>query len=458
MNPTRRKFLLSSGATLAALPFASAKSSIATAAGAPPAVPQHVQINVRDFGATGDSVAKDTLAFQQALDRCSFLGGGEVYVPQGDYLIGTIMLHSNTHIRLNSDASLLGSADLTDYPLTQVRWEGRWIKGYSALITAIDAQNISISGAGRIVGNPNIPGRTDKQTGLRHPALLEFTSCSNLQVRDCITEQNEMWSIHPVYCDTVYFNNVTVHGGADGIDVDSCRHVIIESCSFATGDDCISLKSGRGAEGYTIARATEDVLISNCTFADAHWACIGIGSETSGGIRNVRIERCRCTNARTFAIYIKTRPGRGAFIDGVFVNGFDVSGAQQGFLRINLLNSGKQDEFPVPGNPGIPAVSNLSFRNIRVDNVPVLVQATNIVPNRPISGFTLANITGTCAQGIFLANIQRADLSGIQVTGLTSPLLSASNVVGKGIEDAVLLTPTPSPAPIPQPTTPYRLH
>jgi polygalacturonase len=89
-----------------------------------------------------------------------------------------------------------------------------------------------------------------------------------------------MWSIHPTYCENVTFKNVAVHSGADGIDVDSCKTVIIEGCDFDTGDDCISLKSGRGAEGNTINRPTEDVRITNSTFADSHFACIGIGSET----------------------------------------------------------------------------------------------------------------------------------------------------------------------------------
>jgi polygalacturonase len=458
MQPTRRQFLTATSATLAALPLASVKGSIAASTRVPLAVPPPVKLNVRDFGATGNGGTKDTLAFQQALDRVNALGGGEVLVPLGNYLIGTIALRSNTHLRLDAGTSLLGSPDLADYPFTQVRWEGRWVKGHSALIVATDAQKISISGTGRIVGNPQIKGRLNAQTGLRHPALLEFTNCTTVQVEDCVTEQNDMWSIHPVCCDTVTFRNLTVRGGADGIDVDSCRHVIIESCNFATGDDCISLKSGRGAEGYTIARPTEDVLISRCTFADTHWACIGVGSETSGGIRNVRIENCTCTQTRTFAIYIKTRPGRGAFIEAISIDGLDVSGAQQGFLRINLLDSGKQDEFPVPGDEGIPSVRSLRFRNIRVDNVPVLVQATSTVSSKPIQDFILANITGTCAQGISLANIRRCELSEIHVTGFSGPLLSTVNVTGKGIADAVPLAATPAPAPIPQPATSYHLH
>lgn len=163
-----------------------------------------------------------------------------------------------------------------------------------------------------------------------------------------------MWSIHPVYCENVTFKNVTVESGADGIDVDSCRHTVIDGCTFATSDDCISLKSGRGAEAYTINRPCEDVRISNCTFNDRFFACIGIGSETSAGIKDVMVEHCKCVGARTQAIYIKSRPGRGACVENVSVNDFEVSGAQQGFLRLNNLNSGKQDEFPVPGVEGIP--------------------------------------------------------------------------------------------------------
>lgn len=417
-----------------------------------------VRLNVKDFGAAGDGKTKDTLAIQQALDRCSVLGGGEVFIPSGGYLIGAIVLYSNTVLRLDAEASLLGSPDLADYPLAQVRWEGRWIKGYIGLVSATDAQSIGIRGAGKIVGNTAIKGRVDAQSGLRHPVLIEFVSCKDVHIEDCATEQNDMWSIHPVYCENVTFRNVTVRSGADGIDVDSCRHVVIDGCDFSTGDDCISLKSGRGAEGYAIHRPTEDVRIANCTFADSRWACIGIGSETSGGIRNVRIEHCKCVGARTFAIYIKSRPGRGAFIEDIFVDGFDVTGARQGFLRINILDSGKKDEFPVPGDEGIPTVRGFHFRNIHVTDVPVLVQATSILPAKPLEGFSLINVSGTCGKGIFLANIRGAELRGIRVTGFSGTLLSTYNVTGSGLNGAARLEATKIPAPIPQPAQPYQLH
>jgi polygalacturonase len=176
-----------------------------------------------------------------------------------------------------------------------------------------------------------------------------------------------------------------------GERVDEHRVVLV------IGDDCISIKSGRGMEGYTLLRTSEDILITNCTFADSIFACIGIGSETSGGIRNVRIEHCKFTRAQTYAIYIKSRAGRGAFIEDITASDLDVSGATGGFLRLNLLNSGLQDQYPVPGLEGIPTARNFRFSNIRVRGVPVLVDATSIHPDKPLDGFSLAGVTGTAA-------------------------------------------------------------
>jgi polygalacturonase len=400
----------------------------------------------------------DTLAVQQSLDRCSVLGGGEVLVPAGEYLTGALILRSNTLLHLEEGSTLQGSPDLADYSLTQVRWEGRWIKGYVGYISAMDSDNISITGKGRILGNTAIKGRVDRKTQVRHPALLEFTHCKNIHLEDCFTQQNDMWSIHPTYCENVTFKNMTINGGADGIDIDSCKRVVIDGCNFATADDCISLKSGRGEEGYTLFSTTEDVRISNCTFTDLHWACIGIGSETSGGIRNVHVDHCKCLSARTFAIYIKSRPGRGAFIEDIYMSDLDVSGAKAGFLRFNILDSGKQDEFPVPGDEGIPTVRNFHFDNIRVTDVPVLVDGMGIHPHKPLDNFSLTNVTGTCGKGIYLSNIRHAELRNIHVTGFSGALLNTHNVTGTGLTGAVPLEPTKLPEPVPTPEQPYNLH
>lgn len=414
-------------------------------------------LNVRDFGATGDGKTKDTTAIQQAIDRAYVLGGGDVVVPAGNYFTGAIALRSSTTLRLEKDATIIGTPDFADYPVMQVRWEGKWIQGHVGLIYAIDAEHLGIIGPGKIVGNAALGGRPNAQNPLRHPALIEPIDCKNVRFEDFSTEYTRMWSIHLTYCDNVSIRNLTIRstgGNGDGIDVDSCKHVRIDACDIATGDDCISLKSGRGREGYTLLRTTEDVTITNCTLADSIFACIGIGSETSGGIRNVRIEHCKFTHAQTFALYIKSRPGRAAFIEDIVARDLDVSGMVGGFLRFNILNSGLQDQEPIPSDEGIPTIKNFSFTNIRVKDVPVLVDGTSIHPHKPLQGFTLDDVSGTTAKGVSLANIKNARVRNLKVTGVVGPLLSINNVTGTGLKGAVTMDPPKLPEPVPVSTKP----
>jgi hypothetical protein len=175
--------------------------------------------------------------------------------------------------------------------------------------------------------------------------------------------------------------------------------------------------------------------------ADSIFACIGLGSETSGGIRKVRIEHCKFTGARTFAIYIKSRPGRGAFIKDIAADDLDVSGTQGGFLSLNILSSGLQDQAPVPGDEGIPTIRNFRFSNVRVSDCPVLVDGVRIHPRKPLEGFSLVNVTGTCTKGISLANVKKAEIRNVRVTGLTGPLFSIHTVTGKGLSGAATLVP-----------------
>ena len=419
-------------------------------------------LDVRDFGAKGDGAAKDTAALQQAIDRCWVLGGGEVVVPAGNYLTGALALRSNTILRLDKDANIAGSPDLADYPVSQVRWEGKWIQGHLGLIYALEANHTGVVGPGKITGSQKVGGRPNQQNPLRHPAITEPIGCNDVRFEDFTTDQQGlMWCLHATYCENVLYKNLTIRsatGNGDGIDIDSCKHVRIENCDIATGDDCIAIKSGRGQEAYTLLNTTEDVLITNCTFADSIFACIGIGSETSGGIRNVRIEHCKFTKARTQAIYIKSRPGRGAFIEDIVADDLDVSGAQGGFLRFNILNSGIQDQNPVPGVEGIPTVKNFRFSNVRVKDCPVLVDGTGIHPDKPLDGFSLVNVTGNCTKGISLANVKNAVIRDVKVTGVTGPLIGIHNVTGKGLQGAVQIDGPKVPDPIPAPAQPYVLR
>jgi polygalacturonase len=296
---------------------------------------------------------------------------------------------------------------------------------------------------------------------LRHPALIECIRCRDVQFEDFSTDYRLMWSIHPTNCENVSIRNLTIRttgGNGAGLDIDSCKHVRIDGCDIATGDDCIALKSGRGSEAYALMQTCEDIQITNCKLADSTFACIGIGSETSGGIRNVRIENCQFAHAQTFAIYINTRVGRGAFIEDISASDLDVSGAVGGFLRCNALTSGLQDESPVTGDEGIPSLKNFRFSNIRLHDCPILADVTGIHPSKPLDGFSLTSVSGNCTKGIALANVRNAEVRAISVTGLTGPLVSTVNVSGSGLEAAASLDPPRVPEPIPAAAAPYALR
>jgi polygalacturonase len=258
-----------------------------------------------------------------------------------------------------------------------------------------------------------------------------------------------MWAIHPTLCENLVVKNITLRNtetNGDGIDVDSCKHVRIENCDIESGDDCIAIKSGRGLEAFHAAKVTEDVLISNCKLTSLMYACIGIGSESSGGIRNVRVEHCKLLSSAKFAVHIKSREGRGAFMDDLSFKDIEVGNAKGGFLRLDLRNTGIVGAEPVPGEEGIPSAKNYSFTDIKIDKCGTLVDAKGISPVKPLDGFTIENLTGTCQKGMTMVNITHANLHNINVQGFTGPLLSTSNVTGAGLEDAVPYQPVARPA------------
>jgi polygalacturonase len=389
-------------------------------------------LNVRDFGALGDGATKDTVAIQKALDACAAAGGGTVAVPDGIYLTGSLVISANTTVDLASRASLMGSPDSADYPLVNVRWEGEFREGHRALISAVNAANVTITGGGTIFGPPSSLSRLRDPRG---PALIELTRCTNTVLENFTTQYQQLWSIHLLFCNKLTARGLTIRSvgtNGDGLDVDSCDGVSIERCDINTGDDAIALKSGRGLAAQALARPTQNVNIRDCRLHSSIYAAIGLGTEMSGGIRNVKIQNCVISGKQN-AIFIKSRDGRGGYIENVSGENLTVLKSPT-FIGIDLIKKGIQATDPVPGEVEKWArVHNLSFNNIRVQGVTDLIAGTNVPPARPVDGFTLADISGTCAQAIALANMTNVNLSKISVTGFSGPLVTAHNVSGTGL-------------------------
>ena len=383
--------------------------------------------NVLDFGAKGDGLTKDTAAFQAALDLCSAHGGGVVVVPEGYYLIGSIVLGTNTTLRLESRANLIGSPDIADYPLVTVRWEGEFRQGHRALISSDAANNVSITGTGAIFGPPLSVSHLRNPRG---PALIELANGTNVTLNGFSTMYQQLWSIHLLFCHNVTARNLlirTINSNGDGIDVDSCDGVTIERCDINTGDDAISLKSGRGLAAMNLDRPTQNVVIRDCTLESTLDAGLGIGTEMSGGIRDVRIENSTLSG-RQNAIFIKSRDGRGGYMDDIAGDHLTIVNAGT-LVGIDLITKGIQASDPVTNAILKWAeVKNVSFSHVTLNNVQALVVGTSVPKDRPLDDLTLSDITGNCNRGISLANVLNAKFDGINVTGYNGALFRTNNV------------------------------
>ena len=390
-------------------------------------------LDVRDFGAKGDGATKDTVAIQKALDACATAGGGSVLVSDGTFLTGSLVLGANTTLEIATHASLVGSADIADYPVVNIRWEGEFREGHRALLSAANVANVTITGGGSIFG---APPALSKLRNPRGPVLIELAGCTNAVLENFTTQYQQLWSVHVLFCKNLTARGLTIRSvgaNGDGIDVDSCDGVTIEHCDINTGDDAISLKSGRGLAAQNLARPTQNVVIRDCRLHSSIYAALGFGTEMSGGIRNVKLENC-IVSGKQNAIFIKSRDGRGGFMEDISGENLTVLKSPT-FIGVDLMSKGIQATDPVPGAvEKWPRVQNLSFKNVRVQDVTALVAGKNVPAGRPVDGFSLADISGTCAHGIALANMTNVKLSGIHVTGFEGPLISTENVKGTGLE------------------------
>jgi polygalacturonase len=394
-------------------------------------------LDVRDFGAKGDGTTKDTAAIQKALDVCATAGGGSVLVSDGTFLTGSLVLGANTTLEIAARASLVGSADIADYPVVNIRWEGEFREGHRALLSASNTANITITGGGAIFG-PS--AALSKLRNPRGPVLIELTGCTNAVLENFTTQYQQLWSVHVLFCKDFTARGLTIRSvgaNGDGLDVDSCDGVTIEHCDINTGDDAISLKSGRGLAAQSLARPTQNVVIRDCRLHSSIYAALGFGTEMSGGIRNVKLQNC-VVSGRQNAIFIKSREGRGGYMEDISGDNLTVLKSPT-FIGIDLMSKGIQATDPVAGDvEKWPWVQNISFKNVRVQDVTALVAGKNVPAVRPLDGFTLAEISGTCARGIALANMTNVKLSGIHVTGFDGPLISTENVKGTGLELSAL--------------------
>jgi polygalacturonase len=351
--------------------------------------------DITKFGAVGDGRASCTAAIAKAVAACRTAGGGRVVVPDGRFLTGAIRLESGVNLHLAPKATLAFSSEAREYPIVLTRWEGTELMNYSAFIYAFEAQNIAVTGTGTLDGQADAstwwswrapgPQPSTRQAPARarlldmagrgvpvservfgeghylRPNFVQPYRSRNILIEGVTIVNSPMWELNPVLCENVTIRNVTVrsHGpNNDGCDPECCRDVLIEGCTFDTGDDCIALKSGRNDDGRRVNRPIENVVIRDCTMKDGHGGVV-IGSEISGGARNIFAERCRMDSPQLDrALRIKTNSVRGGIVEGVYMRDVTVGQVAEAVVTIDFFyEEGDAGTYP-------PTVRDVEVRNV----------------------------------------------------------------------------------------------
>jgi len=422
-----------------------------------PVIPD-ARVVLSDFGAKGNGSELCTEAFAKAIDQLYKMGGGHLIVPRGIWLTGPVVLRSNIDLHLEKGAVIQFAADESLYPLVETSFEGLDTRRCQSPLSAVGATNISITGHGVIDGNgqywrpvkrskvtdghwkkllaipgsqemkkdywvpsagyargeqganmnvPNAQTEEEWQAVRRflRPVMVSLVKCKNVLLEGVIFQNSPAWNIHPLMCENIILDNLLVRNPAyaqngDALDLESCCNALIVNSRFDAGDDGICIKSGKDADGRRRGVPCANVVVDGCTVFAGHGGFV-VGSEMSGGVKNIKVGNCQFVGTDVGLRFKSTR-GRGGIVENIFIDGISMTDIATYALTFNMYYGGKSvaevladgDQPKVetmPVTDETPIFRNIDIRNVVCHNAGFAMEF-NGLPEMPIDRITLRNI------------------------------------------------------------------
>ena len=456
-----------------------------------PSFPDY-QVDIRDFGAKADGETLNTEAINNAIKAVSEKGGGKVVIPEGLWLTGPVVLQNNVNLHVEKNALVLFSGDADLYPLVRTSFEGLDMLRCQSPISAMNAENIAITGYGVLDGSgdswrpvkrnkmtdgqwisllksggvvdesgkvwyPNegalkasiLTGSKEKREisdseweGMKRwlrPVLLSIVKSKRVLLEGVTFRNSPSWCLHPLSCEDLTLNGVKVFNpwysqNGDALDVESCKNVVVTNSLFDAGDDAICIKSGKDADGRRRGEPCENVLVKNNTVLHGHGGFV-VGSEMSGGVRNVYVADCTFIGTDVGLRFKSTR-GRGGVVENVYVDNINMINIPGDALIADLYYAVKD----APGAP-VPAVTEEtpSFKNIHISNISCKgagrAMFLNGLPEMPIENFSVRNMRITDAQkGAFINKVAGVTLENIEIETADNTYLQVENTTNITID------------------------
>jgi len=452
-------------------------------------------INILKYGAKADGITLNTKSINNAINACSAKGGGVVLVPSGLWITGPIVLKSNVNLHVSRAALLQFTDDKSQYKIIEGNWEGHAAYRNESPLSGTNLTNIAITGEGVIDGNGEVwraigkdrlteeewkrkvssggvlsdngrswypsesyakaiktpragyiePGSSaaanEQYKDFFRPNMLVLTNCKKVLLQNVTFQNSAAWCLHTLMCQDLTLQGVRVRNpwyaqNGDGIDVESCKNVMIDNSTFDCGDDGICVKSGRDEEGRKRGMPTENMIVKNSIVYRAHGGFV-IGSEMSGGARNIFVDNCTFIGT-DIGLRFKTTRGRGGIVENIFIKNIAMKDIVTSAILLDMYYTGKSptDE-ELANDSGYPAVTEATpqFRNIYINNVAcngaekaLMVRG---LPEMNIKGIHLENISLKTNKGVEITEGKDITLKNVYIESkVTKPLINITNSNG----------------------------